>query len=436
MRTSSESRGAALISLLDTAVSRGVIDRGQRDALQALASELAGTTYAATAPNSAPAQTGAEARAGFNAVTVAYALGALLVLFALGWFLFDRWKALGAGGVLIVSALYTAAFAGASVMLRQRGFRVAGGFAALAAVAMTPVWSWAIMRLAGEWPDALGTGSDALARYEPYVASRWIVLELATIGVALAAARRVRFSVLGAPIALAFVLVLLHLGWALGDPRLAWYTGPYYQAVVACTVLAVAYAVDRRQPEGGDYAVWFYIGGLVMLFTAYVQLWRWLGAWRHALVLVALALVVAALYLRRRTLLVGGGVAAFAYLAYLAFDVFRRVVALPVALAGLGLLVIVATVWMQRRFPALVRRVNAAESGERKALPTGPIAVLGPLAIALTALGFAMAEAKDRTAELDWRNSIYRLRARHNEATRIPPPPLPASKTPPPLTRP
>lgn len=434
MRTTSETDGTTLTSLLDTAVSRGVIGPAQRDALRALAAELAGGVRDAASPPVTSPRSGAEARAGFNAITVAYALGALLVLFALGWFLFDRWKALGSGGVLIVSALYAAAFAGASVMLRRRGFRVAAGFAAVAAVAMTPVWSWAIMRLAGEWPDALGRGGEALARYAPYVASRWIVLELATIGVALAAVRRVRFSVLGAPIALAFVLVLLHLGWALGDPRLTWYTGPYYQAVVACTVLAVAYAIDRRQVEG-DYAFWFYIAGLVMLFVAYVQLWQWIGAWRHALVLVAIALVAASLYLRRRTLLVGGGVAAFSYLAYLAFDVFRRVVALPVALAGLGLLVIVATVWMQRRFPALVERVNAAESGGRKALPTGPIAVLGPLAIALTALVFATSEAEARTAERDWQSSIYRLRERHNRPNPPAGRPLPAPQTPPP-TRP
>jgi O-antigen ligase len=84
---------------------------------------------------------------------------------------------------------------------------------------------------------------------------------------------------------------------------------------------------------------------------------------------VAAALVTASLYLRRRTLLLAGGIAAFGYLGYLAFDVFRRVVALPIALAALGLLVIVATVWMQRRFPKLVDRVSREDAAGVKTLP-------------------------------------------------------------------
>jgi len=274
------------------------------------------------------------------------------------------------------------------------------------------VWTWALLRLTGEWPDPLAW-DNALARYEPFVASRLIVLDLATIGVALVALRRVSFFALGAPIAVAFVAFMLHLARALGDPRIAWYMGPYVLWVIACTLFVIAYTVDRRQPADEDYASWFYIAGMLVLAAGYIQGWRPLGAWRHATPLVALALIVASLYLRRRTLLIGGGVAAVAYLGYLAFDVFRRVIALPLALATLGLVVIVATVWMQRRFPALVERVSRDEPAGGKALPTGPIAVLGPLAIAITAMVFAVGEAKEKAAEQEWQASLYRQRARH-----------------------
>ena len=184
--------------------------------------------------------------------------------------------------------------------------------------------------------------------------------------------------------------------------------------MVACATLAIAYALDRRQPPREDYAVWFYIAGVVMLVAGYVAVWSSIGAWRHALPLVAVSLVGASLYLRRRVLLIGGGLAAFGYLAYLAFDVFRRVVALPVAIAALGLLVIVTAVWVQRRFPALVERVSRQQDTHRKALPTGPIAVLGPLAIALTAMFFAMGEARERTADRYWRTAYYARRSRRD----------------------
>ena len=254
-----------------------------------------------------------------------------------------------------------------------------------------------------------------------------MVLELATIGVALVAMRRVKFFALAAPIAVALVSLLLHLGQSLGDPRLTWYVGPYYQCVVACAMLAIAYAVERRQPPGEDYAFWFYLAGVGMLFVAYVQVWQHIGRWRHALPLVAAALVTASLYLRRRTLLVAGGIAAFGYLGYLAFDVFRRVVALPITLAALGLLVIVSTVWMQRRFPKLVTRVSRADTSGVKNLPGGALAVLGPLAIAITAMLFAAREAEERTAEREWRNTFYERRARQQaRSQRKPPPAVPA----------
>ena len=397
-----------LSTLTAAALERGIIDATQRDRLHVLAAELFTEDRALPHATAAPSL---EARGSFSVITVAYALGALLVLFALGWFLVDRWSKLGPAGVLLVAGGYAGAFALAGTTLRSRGFPMAGGITIVLAVMMTPVWAWAVLRLTSLWPDP-AAASDPLATYDPYLYSRAVILDLATIGVALATLRRVRFGALGAPIAIAFVALLIHLGTALGDPDLAWYVGRYYQLVVACATLAIAYALDRRQPPREDYALWFYIAGVVMLVVGYGAVWSSIGAWRHALPLVAVSLVAASLYLRRRVLVIGGGLAAFAYLAYLAFDVFRRVVALPVAIAALGLLVIVTAVWVQRRFPALIERVSRQQDTHRKALPTGPIAVLGPLAIALTAMLFAMGEARERTADRHWRTAYYARRSR------------------------
>jgi hypothetical protein len=423
-------RDTALNGLINTAVERGIIDASQRDKLEALAIELAPAYADASGPSSVPGPA-REARRGFNAITVAYSLGGLLVVFALAWFLLERWKVLGPGGVLGVALLYAAGFAVVGEALRRRGFAIAGGLTIVLAVAMTPVWTWAILRLTGEMPDP-AAWDNALWRYEPYVATRSIVLALATIGVGLLAVRRVRFFALAAPIAAALVALLLSVGQALGDPRLSWYTGPYYQCVVACAMLAVAYAVERRQPEDEDYAFWFYLAGVIMLFVAYSQVWPYIGRWRHALPLVAAAFVTASLYLRRRTLLVAGGLMAFGYLGYLAFDVFRRVVALPIALATLGLLVIVSTVWMQRRFPKLVERVSGDDAAGGKTLPGGALAVLGPLLIALTAMVFAGSEALERTREREWRDAFYQRRAARMQARR----PRDDAATRPPATRP
>jgi hypothetical protein len=403
--------------LIAAAAERGVIDATQGDALRSIAAEIAGgDAVAAGSPAAEAAPVATEARRAFNPVIIAYSAGALLVLFALGWFLADRWRDLGAGGVLVVSLIYTGAFAVVARELRRRGFRVGGGLAATLAVTMTPVWAWALMRLAGEWPSP-NDYADPLSRYQPWMASRWIVLELATIGAGLLAARRVRFFVLAAPLAVALVSFLIHFGTAIGDPDISWYVGPYYACVVGCLTFAVAYAVDRRQPAGEDYALWFYLAAMVALLYGYIGVWNSIGWWRHALPVVAAVFVVAALYLRRRILLLAAGLAAFGYLTYLAFDVFRKVIALPIALAGLGLVVIGATVWVQRRFPVLVTRVTSDGPSEKR-LPGGPIAVIGPVAIAITAMLFAVPEARERTVERNWQSRHYQRQMHRQGAER------------------
>jgi hypothetical protein len=421
MRTLSEENGSGSTDrdglserLIGVAVERGIIDGVQAGRLRHLALELEGRVAADSSAHPA------EARRGFTSVSVAYTVGALLVVFALAWFLVDRWKDLGTAAILATSLGYAAAFATTAIALRRRGFRVAAALVATLAVCMTPVWSFGILRLIGEWPPPVAR--DPLVAYEPYMATRWMVLELATLGVALAVVRHVRSSVLAVPIAAAFVALLIHVGQALGNPRFAWYVGPYYLAAAACLVLAIAYLVDRHQPEREDYALSLYVAGELLLLFAHFSLWRFLGAWRHALPVTAAAFLIAALYLRRRVLLAGAGVAALGYLTYLSFDVFRRVVALPVALAGLGLVVIVATVWAQRRFPALVERIGGRDDDRgRKRLPTHLVAAFAPFAIAVTAMLLAAREAEERTVDREFREELLRQRA-HNRAEPVTPP--------------
>src|SRR5690349_2209755 len=106
------SEADALTRLIAAAADRGVIDAAQRDALRSLAAEIALGDRALggiRVTDTAPVET--ESRRAFNPVIIAYSGGALLVLFALGWFLADRWRDLGAGGVLAVALIYTGAFA-------------------------------------------------------------------------------------------------------------------------------------------------------------------------------------------------------------------------------------------------------------------------------------------------------------------------------------
>ena len=79
--------------VLARGVAQGIITDEQRDALLALGR---------------PGQAPREAARAFNGITIAYGVGALVVLFAFGWFLVDRWRVLGDSGIFGLAVAWMA----------------------------------------------------------------------------------------------------------------------------------------------------------------------------------------------------------------------------------------------------------------------------------------------------------------------------------------
>jgi hypothetical protein len=63
---------------------------------------------------------------------------------------------------------------------------------------------------------------------------------------------------------------------------------------------------------------------------------------------VSLGLIAVSLRLRRTTFLVFGACGAWGYVGHLAYTVFKNSLWFPFVLAGIGLAMILSTVWAQR----------------------------------------------------------------------------------------
>ena len=173
------------------------------------------------------------------------------------------------------------------------------------------------------------------------------------------------------------------------------------------------------QAGRGDYAFALWLVGLVALFVS-LAFWRTAGGWRHSLPFIASALVVASLLLRRRRHLVFGVIAAFTYLAYLAGEVFEDAAPFPIILAGLGLLLIVSTVWMQCRFPVLVERVGARRTPGRSGLPGSPVI---PWTVVVWSLGMTLLripEAREERVNREFRERLSILRSHSGSSPLLP----------------
>ena len=324
----------------------------------------------------------------FTWITIAYYLGAMTVAFAFGWFLIDRWRELGPAGILTVTSIYAIIFVATGEYLRRKGYRVAGALVTALAVGMVPLIVWAIQKNLGLWPDDMLRPSGPFDSVATSGGGRRqtlnaIVIDLATVAASVFAFRRLRFGFLLAPAAIALavlprLIVEAVLGESLGRNAEAWVF-----VATGVGLLTAAFAIDRRDREGANFAYWPYLVGVVVSLVAVAQLWERYPTARHLMPVVGLVLIAASFTLRRMIFLGFGGVLIYAYLSWLAFDLFESSALFPIVLATLGLSIILAAVWVQHAYPRLVARVNAGLSDPRPWLPAGYIAPAAIIALAL-----------------------------------------------------
>jgi hypothetical protein len=171
------------------------------------------------------------------------------------------------------------------------------------------------------------------------------------------------------------------------------------------------------------------------LAIAILTMWPVMGVLRHALPVLAVGAVAAALYMGRRTHLVFGVFAVIMYLFYLAGEVFRSTAYFPIVLALLGGAILAATVWVQRRFPELVSRLAARRSG-RGGLPGSPAI---PWLVALLSLGVTWSrtpEAAEERVNRDFQQRLHILRLHSGSLRAAPTRPIPLRPGPDPVPPP
>ena len=361
---------------LDRAVALGVVTAEQVRELLRIASERQQT--GADLDPQPSAQAAAQAivlmneRPALNFQHLAFYLGGLIVVSAMGWFVAESWEKLGGLGFLLTGAGYGAAFLWAGSRLWSRpGGRVPGGLLVTMAVCMTPLAVYGIQVLADLWPAG---GPSAYAHYWTRARSCWLGMEAATVLAGGLALRRFRFPFLTAPVALALWFMSMDLApLLLGQERLAYEERAQVSLWFGLAMLLATFWGDRRTRD--DYAFWGYLFGLLAFWGGLTSLEGTAELGRLGYCAVNVLLLVAAIVLERRVFLVFGGLGVCLYLGHLAQRVFRDSLAFPFVLSALGL-GIMALGWAYQRHRTAV---NAAVLGSLpawvvRALPRNRVA--------------------------------------------------------------
>ncbi len=404
------------ISLLQLAVERGLITAAQRQELLALS-----RATGAQRPETHNLESGE-----FSFVHVLYWAGALAVLFALGYFLVDRWKSLRPEGVLAVSLLYAASFSLSSLFLSRLRFRRAGSLFALLAVGMAPIVAWSIESLAGVWPSSVLRGASPFTT-DLLATIRWIPIELSAALAGLVALRKVRFSVLALSVTVPFAMAVIHLTPLLFDAELDFAIWGW-MALLASTILAAAAAeIDRRVTGDEDYTGFVYLTALVYLVVGFVDVADQSRAIPHSLPALVALLAALSLLTRRAMFLAFAGGFFVGYLGFLATDVFPSATGFMVVVVAAGAALILGTVVVQKRFPGLTRTFSGG-AGPRRDAPAAR--VIFPAAVLVAAILLALAPSRgaelmrERTQRMSERaRATAQARSAQRAARRAPPAP-------------
>ena len=303
----------------------------------------------------------------FDVPNVAYYLGALVVMAAMGWLMTTAWERFGGRGILLIATTYAACFAGVGYRLwREERYRIPGGLLVTLAVWMIPLAIYGFERTTGIWPQG---DPGAYSGYHAWVKGSWFFMEAGTIAAGLVALRFVRFPFLTFPIAFAFWYMSMDLApLLLGRPHGAWY-GAWNDRLrvslgVGLIMLVLSAVIDRRTRE--DYAFWGYLFGLMAFCGGLTVLIRIEPSWT-AYGLVNLTLMFAAVALQRRAFLVFGAIGMYAYLGHLAYEVFRDSLMFPFALTVLGLVIIYSGALYRRHHERIESIVRGTLRGAARA---------------------------------------------------------------------
>lgn len=287
--------------------------------------------------------------------------GGLLVLSAVTWLIGTQLLVFGESLPAFVLMLMLAFWGGGHAFWAQPRTRVIGGLLLTVALALVPLLVWSLHDFADWHPLGDLGGYSGFYRW---IESGWLTLELVTLAASAAMLYRYPFpfmtlipAVMIWFVAMDLTLIVMEVlalgsGWDL-----------YFEArratsmIVGAAIIGAAWYLDLRTRR--DFQFWLYLAGM----TAF---WGGLTSGdpsgELAVVgygLVNAALVVFAVYLRRRVIMVYGGIGIALALGTLGFTYFNSSLGFIFVLGGLGLgLMALGNVLLQRR-AEFERRVEA-----------------------------------------------------------------------------
>lgn len=310
-----------------------------------------------------------EGSSGLSLVNLLYYAGAVVAMLAVTWFIglsIEDWSGLAVAGL---AAGYGAVFMAAASMLKRRYNKpLPAGLCASVAICLTPLFVFGLQWEVGLWGD-----DDPMSYRDFYhwISGGWFAMEIATIIVGIAVYRHFRIAFILLPVFWTAWFMSMDLTPILfGSDDVIAQPHQWVSVMFGLALLGISWFLDIRHKE--DVAFWGYLFGMVTFWGGLSAMESDSEIAKFFYFLINVSLMVAAIYFRRHIFLILGAVGAIGYLGHAAYNLFPDSQLFPLALAVIGLLIILSgislhkhrerlTEMMETHLPAFLIHLRPAE---------------------------------------------------------------------------
>ena len=314
----------------------------------------------------------------FDFINAAYYFGALVVMLAFTWLLFDWYARYGGIALMALASSYAILFLlGGDWLWKQPGLRIPGGLLFTLAVCMVPIGVLGFQDYMGWFPvgNAFEIEDDAERLiFQSREQTQYARIAAATLLAGLGAITLRRFAFMSVPPILGFTACWMLVVEILNGGDAGGRVMNTQLMLAGFLVMAVGFVVDRRTKE--DFAFWLYGLGLAHFWFGMIgRLFSAPGepgelAW-GIFAFVSLLLFDISILLQRKVFMVGGAVGIMAYFGHLGFETFEDVLLFPFALTFVGLAIMGAAVLYRKNEEKLEQLVmSLLPEGFKATLPS------------------------------------------------------------------
>ena len=272
-----------------------------------------------------------------------YYIGALLIISAMTWLLSNSWDSFGAIGVSLVSALYFVVFliAGYFVFFKKK-MEIAGGLLFSIPIAVTPLLVFSVLDAIGVWHQG-----DHFNVFFIWIRVRGIILDISMILVALPILIKTKFPFHVFLISIALWSFSMNIAAFISQVHfLSWTDRANITKVFGFCMIALGYYADLKFKR--DYSFWLYLFGS-LTFLSGLSVFNHSDGFGFVLLGFASALMILfSLFINRNVMLVFGSIGLIQLLSRLSWEFFRDSVFFPFALTAIGVLLILAGIFLQK----------------------------------------------------------------------------------------